>query len=198
MLPRLSILTVLASLAFVAGIAGQSVAQDAPSTESASKPTRSPTAPVTIAPETDPPTTHPPVRFADISTKGPSGPQVKTIGGLRPRGPERAKVTIVGRPNQKARIVGEDGTVELLERRAILPSLTTTPSRRRAYRSNQVEQSYKRQELRERLDIQPSVRRKTASGAVRPRAKSTPPPARHHSPNSPKRPTAPERDLDER
>ena len=200
-LTRSAIATVFGAVALTATICEQILAEDAPATTAPSQATRTiqtPERPLTTAPESIAPALHPPVRFDDVTTDKPSGPQIKTIRGQRPKGPDRAKVTIVGRPNQRARIIGEDGEVEWLERRPMLPSPSAAPSVRRTRHSNQYEQAYKRQALRERLDIRPSARPTIASGTTRPRVVPTPPPARRHSPKSPQRPTAPKRDPAER
>ena len=171
---------------------GQILAEDTSSNNATSRAARTPEVPLTTAPESTPP-----VSFVDLSADRSSGPQVKTIGGLRTRGPERAKVTIVGRPYQRARIVGEDGQVEWLERRPMLPSPSVAPSVRQTRHSNQYEQARKRQALRKRLDIQPSARPTIASDTTRPRIAPTPPPARRRGPKSPQRPAAPVRDSAE-
>ena len=103
-LTRRILVIVLGVVAPTVMFCGQILAEDASSNKTASQAARTPEAPLTTAPESTPP-----VSFVDLSADRPSGPQVKTIGGLRTRGPERAKVTIVGRPYQRARIVGEDG-----------------------------------------------------------------------------------------
>ena len=200
MIVRRILTIVLGGVALTSIFCEQSLAEDVPATAGSSQETRTTQAPehlTTTAPESTASVFQALVQSIDPSSGKRLGPKIKTIGGLRPKGPERARVTIVGRPNQETWIIGEDGRVERLIRRPILVNPSVTPTGQPRHNSNQYRQLDKRQKLREKLDLRPSAHSATASGTVRPRATPTPPPARRRSLKSPQRPIAPVQETTE-
>ena len=191
---RRILVSVLGAVTFAIIFCGQSSAEDVQAVPAPSQETQTTQPlkhPAIIAPESTAPILQPTMKPIVRSLEKRSGPKIKLIRGQRPKGPDRAKVTIVGRPNQQTRIVGEDGQVEWLIWRPILVSPSASPSMQPKRHPNRYEQADKRRKLRKKLEIQSSRRSATISGAVRPRVTPSPPPARRRSPKSPQRPTAP-------